>query len=65
MNERGEVVRDKAKIVCKGYTQEEWTDYGEPFAPIARLKGVRTLLAYASYKRFEVYQMDVKYFFLH
>ena len=48
----------------KGYSQEEGVDYGETFAPIARLESVRTLLAYAAYKGFKVYQMDVKSTFL-
>ena len=36
MNEDGEVTRQKAKLFCKGYSQEEGIDYGETFAPIAR-----------------------------
>ena len=51
-------------MVCKGYSQEEGIDYGENFAPITRLEGVRMLLAYATNKRFKVYQMDVKSAFL-
>lgn len=39
-------------------------DYGNTFAPVARIEGVRTLLAYATYKNFKVYQMDVKSAFL-
>ena len=55
LNEDGEVSRKKARLVCKGYAQEEGIDYGETFAPVARLEGVRTLLAYATYKGFKVY----------
>ena len=61
LNEDGEVARNKAMLVCKGYSQEEGIDCGETFAPIARLEGVRTLLAYVAHKGFEFYQMDVKY----
>ena len=63
-DENGEVTKNKAKLVCKGYAQEESIDYGETFAPIARLEGVKILLAYSSYKGFKVYQKDVKYAFL-
>ncbi|GJS21581.1 putative ribonuclease H-like domain-containing protein [Tanacetum coccineum] len=48
-----------------GYTQEEGTDYDEVFAPVARIEAVRLLLAYASFKDFVVYQMDVKSAFLY
>ena len=60
LDENGEITRNKARLVCKRYAQEEGLDYGKIFAPIARIEGVRTLLAYASYKGFKVNQMDVK-----
>lgn len=53
----------KKNLDEKGYAQEERLDYGETFAPFARMQGVRTLLAYVSYKDFKVYQMDVKFRF--
>ena len=64
LDENGEVTRNKARLVCKGYAQEEGIDYGEKFAPIVRMEGVRFFLAYATYKGFKVYQMDVKSAFL-
>ena len=64
LDENGEITRNKARVVCKGYAQEEGIDYGENFSPIARLEGVRNLLAYATYKGFKVYHMDVKSTFM-
>ena len=64
LDETGEVTRNKERLVCKGYAQEEGIDYGETFALVARMEGVRTLLAYFAYKGFKVYQMDVKSAFL-
>ena len=60
LNEYGKVSKNKERLVCKGYSQEEGIDYGEPFAPVARLEGVRTLLAYVAHRGFRVYEMDVK-----
>ena len=64
LNKDGKVSRNKTRLVCKGYSQEEGIDYGENFSPIAKLEGVRTLLAYATHKGFKVYQIDVKFAFL-
>ncbi|GLJ07110.1 hypothetical protein SUGI_0058650 [Cryptomeria japonica] len=64
MDETGQVVRNKARLVCKGYAHEEHLDCRETFASVARLEGVKILLAYASYMKFKVYQMDVKSRFL-
>ncbi|GJU78004.1 ribonuclease H-like domain-containing protein [Tanacetum coccineum] len=59
-DERGIVIRNKARLVAQGYTQEEGIDYDEVFAPVARIEAIRLFLAYASFKDFVVYQMDVK-----
>ncbi|GJW22242.1 putative ribonuclease H-like domain-containing protein [Tanacetum coccineum] len=64
-DERGIVIRNKARLVAQGYTQEEGIDYDEVFAPVARIKAIRLFLAYASFKDFVVYQMDVKSAFLY
>ncbi|GJS96604.1 RNA-directed DNA polymerase, eukaryota [Tanacetum coccineum] len=59
-DERGVVVRNKARLVAQGHRQEEGIDYDEVFAPVARLEAIRIFLAFASYMGFIVYQMDVK-----
>ncbi|KAI3737799.1 hypothetical protein L2E82_27811 [Cichorium intybus] len=64
LDTEGNVVRNKARLVVKGYCQQEGIDYEETFAPIARLESVRIFLAYAAHKNFDVYQMDVKCAFL-
>ncbi|GJU24135.1 putative ribonuclease H-like domain-containing protein [Tanacetum coccineum] len=64
-DERGIVVRNKARLVTQGYTQEEGIDYDEVFAPVARIEAIRLFLAYASFMGFIVYQMDVKSAFLY
>ncbi|GJX48210.1 putative ribonuclease H-like domain-containing protein [Tanacetum coccineum] len=64
-DERGIVVRNKARLVAQGYKQEEGIDYDEVFAPVARIKAIRLFLAYASFMNFVVYQMDVKSAFLY
>jgi hypothetical protein len=50
--------------VAKGYSQVEGLDFGETYAPVARLESIRILLAYATYHGFTLYQMDVKSAFL-
>ena len=64
MNEQGEVVRNKERLVCKGYSQKEGIDYEETYAPVDRIEVVRLFLAYAAQKKFKVYQMDVKSLFM-
>ncbi|GKB28281.1 putative ribonuclease H-like domain-containing protein [Tanacetum coccineum] len=64
-DERGIVVRNKARLVAQGYTQEEGINYDEVFAPVARIEVIRLFLAYASFMGFIVYQMDVKSAFLY
>nr|GEV25760.1 hypothetical protein [Tanacetum cinerariifolium] len=64
-DERGIFIRNKARLVAQGHTQEEGIDYEEVFAPVARIKAIRLVLAYASFMGFLVYQMDVKSAFLY
>ncbi|GKF27477.1 retrovirus-related pol polyprotein from transposon TNT 1-94, partial [Tanacetum coccineum] len=64
-DERGIIIRNKARLVAHDYTQEEGIDYDDVFALVARIEAIRLLLAYASFKDFVVYQMDVKSAFLY
>lgn len=63
MNE-GQIIRNKARLVCKGYSQIEGVDFEETFAPVTRLKAIRMCLGIDFFKGFKVYQMDVKSKFL-
>ncbi|GKE47868.1 putative ribonuclease H-like domain-containing protein [Tanacetum coccineum] len=64
-DERGIVIKNKARLVAQGYTQEEGIDYDEVFAPVTRIKAIKLFLAYDLFKDFVVYQMDVKSAFLY
>nr|GEV11126.1 putative ribonuclease H-like domain-containing protein [Tanacetum cinerariifolium] len=64
-DERGIIIRNKARLVAQGYTQEESIDYNEVFAHVARIEAIRLFLAYASFTGFIVYQIDVKSAFLY
>nr|GFC91745.1 putative ribonuclease H-like domain-containing protein [Tanacetum cinerariifolium] len=64
-DERGIVIRNKARLIVQGHTQEDVIDYEEVFAPVARIEAIRLFLAYASFMGFMVYQMDVKSAFLY
>nr|GEZ41913.1 Gag-Pol polyprotein [Tanacetum cinerariifolium] len=64
-DEENTVIRNKSRLVAKGYAQKEGVDFEESFAPVARLEAVRLFIAYAAYKSFTVYQMNVKTSFLY
>nr|GEV00701.1 retrovirus-related Pol polyprotein from transposon TNT 1-94 [Tanacetum cinerariifolium] len=64
-DEKGIVIRNKARLVAQGHTQEEGIDYDEVFAPVARIEAIRLFLAYAFFMGFMVYQMDIKSAFLY
>ncbi|GJU04551.1 putative ribonuclease H-like domain-containing protein [Tanacetum coccineum] len=64
-DERGIVIRNKARLVAQGHKQEEGIDYEEVFALVTRIEAIRLFLAYASFMGFLVYQMDVKSAFLY
>jgi hypothetical protein len=62
--EKGEVVRNKSRLVAQGYSQKEGINYEETFAPVARLEAIRIVLAFVVSKGFKLQQMDVKKAFL-
>nr|GEV01361.1 putative reverse transcriptase domain-containing protein [Tanacetum cinerariifolium] len=64
-DERGIMIKNKVRLVAQGYTQEEGIDYDEVFTPVAKIEEIRLFLAYALFKDFLVYQMDVKSAFLY
>jgi len=64
LDESGNVVRNKATLVVKGYNQEEDIDFDKTFTPVACLGAIHILLAFASYMGIQLFQMDVKCAFL-
>ena len=64
LDENGTVIWNKARLVAKGYNQEEGIDYEVTLVPVVRLKAIWPVLAFAHYKEFKLYQIDVKSAFL-
>nr|GEX36211.1 retrovirus-related Pol polyprotein from transposon TNT 1-94 [Tanacetum cinerariifolium] len=64
LDELGGILKNKARLVARGYRQEERIDFEESFAPVDKLEAIRIFLAYAAHKNMVVYQMDVKTAFL-
>jgi len=60
LDESGNIIRNKARLVAQGYTQIESIDFEKTVAPVAWLEVIRMTLAFASYKDFNLFQMDVK-----
>jgi hypothetical protein len=58
--EKGDVVRNKSRLVAQGYSQKEGIDYEETFSLVAHLEAIRILLAFSMAKWFKLHQMDVK-----
>ena len=58
------IIRNKARLIAKGYNQQERIDFNETFAPIARLEAIRMLLAFAYFMNFKLFQIDIKSAFL-
>ncbi|GKB96404.1 retrovirus-related pol polyprotein from transposon TNT 1-94, partial [Tanacetum coccineum] len=64
LDELGEILKNKAWLVARGYRQEKGINFEESFAPVARLEAIRIFLAFAAHMNLVVYQMDVKTAFL-
>jgi hypothetical protein len=64
LNEKGEIVRNKARLVAQGNSQQEGIDYTETFAPVARLEAIRILISFSVNQKIILHQMDVKSAFL-
>ncbi|GJZ80247.1 retrovirus-related pol polyprotein from transposon TNT 1-94 [Tanacetum coccineum] len=64
LDELGGILKNKARLVARGYRQEEGINFEESFAPVARLEAIRIFLAFAAHMNMIVYQMDVKTAFL-
>ncbi|GJS96924.1 retrovirus-related pol polyprotein from transposon TNT 1-94 [Tanacetum coccineum] len=64
LDEVGGILKNKSRLVARGYHQEEGIDFEESFAPVARLEAIRIFLAFVAYINIVVYQMDLKTAFL-
>nr|GEX37645.1 hypothetical protein [Tanacetum cinerariifolium] len=65
MNLKGyKVLKNKARLVARGFRQEKGIDFQESFALVAIIEAIRILIANAAYKNMTIYQMDVKTAFL-
>nr|GEX49874.1 hypothetical protein [Tanacetum cinerariifolium] len=64
LDELGGILKNKARLVARGYRQEEGIDFEKSFAPVARLEAIRIFLAIVAHKNMVVYQMDMKAAFL-
>ena len=64
LDEQGQIVRNKARLVIQAYNQEEEINYDKTFASVARIEAIRILVAYAAHMEFKLYQIDVKSVFL-
>lgn len=60
LDDHGKVIRNQARLVAQGYSEQEGIDYDKTFAPVARLESICMLLTYASFKRLKLFQIDVK-----
>ncbi|KAA0035460.1 gag-pol polyprotein [Cucumis melo var. makuwa] len=64
IDEQGRLIRNKTRLVAQGYSQIKGLDFGETFAPTARLEAIRLILSFTCFRGFKLFQMDVKSVFL-
>nr|GEW42205.1 retrovirus-related Pol polyprotein from transposon TNT 1-94 [Tanacetum cinerariifolium] len=64
LDELGGILKNKARLVARGYRQEKGIDFEESFAPVARIDSIRIFLTFAAHMNMVVYQMDIKIAFL-
>ena len=64
LDEAGKVIRNKARLVAKCYSQHEGIDYTKTFVPVARLHAIHILLSFATHTKMRLYQMNIKNTFL-
>jgi hypothetical protein len=64
LNDDGQVTKNKARLVCKGYAQVEGIDFEETFSLVVKMQAIRLILAYVCSKNIKVYQMDANLTFL-
>nr|GFB50441.1 retrovirus-related Pol polyprotein from transposon TNT 1-94 [Tanacetum cinerariifolium] len=64
-DEEQTIIRNKSRLVVRGYRQEKIIDFKESFSPVAKMEAIRIFLAYAAHKSFTVFQIDIKTAFLH
>jgi len=60
LDESENIIRNKTRLVVQGYTQIEGIDFEKTFTPVARLEAILMTLAFASFKDFKLFQMDIK-----
>ncbi|GKE37307.1 retrovirus-related pol polyprotein from transposon TNT 1-94, partial [Tanacetum coccineum] len=64
LDEYGGVLKNKARLVTKGYRQEEGIDFEESFSPVTCIEAIRIFITFATHKNLMVFQMDAKTAFL-
>eukprot|EP00833_Pecoramyces_ruminatium_P015872 jgi/Orpsp1_1/1189904/evm.model.d7180000075388.1 len=59
-DDKGNIIKRKARLVARGFTQQEGIDYKETFSPTLRQNSLRILTAIAAINNYDIYQIDIK-----